>query len=65
MGVPLGQWSASESTDKLRETIERLNAESERQTKIMVRLTWAIFILTGVMTIGVGVQIFISLHSAR
>lgn len=39
MGVPLGQWSGSESTDKLRETIERLNVESERQTKIMVRLT--------------------------
>ena len=57
-GIPLGQLSGSDATNALRESIERFNAKTARQTTWLLRLTWAIAALTLVMAIGVGVQIF-------
>ena len=56
-GIPLGEWSGSAATDRLRETIERFNAQAERQTQTMIRLTWALVFLTIVLVIGLVVQI--------
>jgi hypothetical protein len=39
MPIPLGQWSGSDATDRLKETIERANEAADRQTRTMVRLT--------------------------
>jgi hypothetical protein len=40
------------------ETVERFNKEASRQATIMTRLTWAIAILTLVMTAMVGMQLW-------
>src|SRR5258705_9762933 len=57
-GIPLGQWSGSDATNALRESIERFNAKTVRQTTWLLRLTWTIAALTLVMAIGVGVRIY-------
>ena len=61
-GIPIGQWSGSDATRELTQTIINLNKSTERQTRTVVRLTWAIAIMTLVMTVGVGVQIWIALR---
>ena len=61
-GIPLGQWSGSDATDRLRETIIELNAATDRQTRTMVRLTWALIVSTVILTIGVAVEIWLALR---
>jgi hypothetical protein len=61
-GIPLGQWSGSDATDRLRETIEALNKHTEKQNRTMVRLTWAILALTLVTTVVGAVQVWIALR---
>jgi hypothetical protein len=61
-GIPLGEWSGSNATNQLRETIEKLSQQSERQTRTMVRLTKAIFGLTVLMIVIGSVQIWIALY---
>lgn len=56
-GIPLGQWSGSDATSALRETIERLSSAADAQTREMVRMTRWIMWLTVVMTVGVAAQI--------
>jgi hypothetical protein len=56
-GIPLGQWSGSDATNALRETILQLNAAAESQTREMVRMTRWIMWLTVVMAVGVVAQI--------
>jgi hypothetical protein len=58
-GIPLGQWSGSDATNALRETIERLSSAADAQTREMVRMTRWIMWLTVVMTVGVAAQIAI------
>lgn len=60
-GIPLGQWSGSDATNALRETIERLSSAADAQTREMVRMTRWIMWLTVVMTVGVAAQIVIGL----
>jgi hypothetical protein len=38
-GIPLGQWSGSDATDRLRAVIEENQQATERQTRSMIRLT--------------------------
>lgn len=57
-GIPLGQWSGSDATNQLRETIEVSNRKAEKQTQTMVRLTWAIVVLTIVMIIVGAAQVW-------
>lgn len=59
-GIPLGQWSGSDATDRLRETISEFNAITERQTKQLIRLTWALVFLTAVLVLGLVVQIILA-----
>jgi hypothetical protein len=58
-GIPLGQWSGSDATNALRETIERLSSAADAHTREMVRMTRWIMWLTVVMTVGVAAQIAI------
>ena len=62
LNIPLGQWNGSDATRELTETVVKLSEASERQTKTMVRLTWAIAVMTLVMTLGVATQIWITLR---
>jgi len=59
--IPLGQWSGSDATNALHETIRQYQEQSSKQTKQMLRLTWAIVVLTFVMLLGLGVQIYLAL----
>jgi hypothetical protein len=49
------------SIDMLTITIRDFNSAAEKQTQVMVRLTWAIALMTAVMTVGVCVQIWLVL----
>jgi hypothetical protein len=64
-GIPLGQWSGSDATNKLRETIEAFNTETNRQTETVIRLTKWMLWLTIVMTAAVAVQIFLTLRQMQ
>ncbi len=45
-GIPLGQWSGSDATDKLREAIEKIASDNDRLNRKMVQMTVAIVVLT-------------------
>jgi nitrate/nitrite-specific signal transduction histidine kinase len=53
--------SDTPAIEKLEATIVEANKASDRQTRTMVRLTWAIAVMTFVMVILVVVQIWIAL----
>ena len=61
MNIPLDEWSGAGATKELHKTIVALNEATTKQTNAMVALTWAITIMTFVMMVGVGAQIFIAL----
>ena len=56
--IPLGEWSGSDATNALHATIREFVDQSGKQTRTMIRLTWAIAILTVLMLVAVGIQIF-------
>jgi hypothetical protein len=60
MNIPLGQWSGSEATNALHETIRQHQEASNRQTRQLIVLTWVMAILTFVMTVGLVVQIYLA-----
>ena len=60
-GIPIGEWSGSNATRELHETIKAFNAAAEEQTQQMIILTRRIMWLTGVMLILVGVQIVLTI----
>lgn len=57
-GIPLGEWSGSTATRELRKTIEEFNEQSAKQGRTIIRLTWAILVLTGVMATEVSIQLW-------
>ena len=59
--VPLNVWNGSIATEQLENTIKAFNAAADKQTKTMVRLSWAMLWLTVVMAVAVGVQIWLTL----
>jgi hypothetical protein len=56
-GIPLGQWSGSDATDRLRQTVEKFAEDSKKQTRTMIGLTVAIAALTVIMVVEIAVQI--------
>jgi hypothetical protein len=60
-GIPIGEWSGSDATKALHESIKNYQEVSSRQTTQMLRLTWTIAVLTFVMLIGLGVQIYLAI----
>jgi hypothetical protein len=45
-GIPLGKWSGSDSTDKLRETIEKNSKEAKSQYKVNLALNIIILLVS-------------------
>lgn len=58
--IPLGEWSGSAATEALHETIQEFNDQASAQAQAMIRLTWAIVVLTACMLIGLVVQIVLA-----
>lgn len=56
--IPLGEWSGSDATNALHQTIKEFVVQSDKQATTMIRLTRRIEILTVVMLMAVGVQIY-------
>jgi len=61
-GIPLEEWSGSGATRELHETIKAFNEKATRQAETIIWLTRAIVILTLVMVVGLGVQIWLALR---
>jgi hypothetical protein len=57
-GIPMGQWSGSDATDRLQAVIEENQKATERQTRTMIYLTWVMTILTVVTAAPIVVQIW-------
>jgi hypothetical protein len=62
MSMPLDQWNGSDATRQLEATIKSFNAQADRQTQTMIRLTKWILVLTVLMAVAVMVQIGLALH---
>jgi hypothetical protein len=60
-GIPLSEWSGSGATDRLHSAIAEFNETATRQTTQLVRLTWALVILTVLLFAGLVVQIVLAL----
>ena len=58
MNIPLDEFSGSGATKALHETIKKFVDQSDRQTRKLIGLTWAILILTVTMVAAVAVQIY-------
>jgi len=59
-GVPLGEWSGSDATERLRSVIEKQHQEAAKQTTVIVRLTWAMFALTFVTVLATVIQVWLA-----
>ena len=62
MNIPIGKWSGSDATEKLEKKIVSLSEASEKQTKHIIKLTYAMLLLTLIMTFMVGAQIWIAIQ---
>jgi hypothetical protein len=58
--IPIGEWSGSDATNRLRVAIEEHQKESARATTTMVRLTRTMLALTIVTTIATIVQVWLA-----
>ena len=56
--IPIGQWSGSDATDRLRVAIENNQKATERQTATMLWLNAVMTALTILMAIPAAVQIW-------
>ena len=54
--IRLGELSGSHATNALHETIKAFNDAASKQNRTIVRLTWAIFVLTLVMAADVAIR---------
>jgi len=61
MGIPLSDWSGSGATDRLRETVVEYSEATTKRTVQLVRLTWILVILTGLLFVGLVVQVALAL----
>ena len=59
-GIPIGKWSGSDAVDALHNTIRDYQDTATKQTRTIIRLTWAIVTLTIAMLIGLAVQIYLA-----
>jgi len=61
-GIPLSEWSGSGATKELEQTIHAFNIQAARHTHQLLALTWVIAALTLIMSIGLGVQIYLAVR---
>ncbi len=59
--VGMGGDLAASEVSILRKSIEEFNKQASKQTQEMIHLTYVIAALTAIMTIFVGVQIYLAL----
>ena len=64
-GIPIGEWSGSDAVQALHRSIEEHQRTTARQTTHSIVLTWVMAGLTLVMTIGLGIQIWLALPAAH
>ena len=62
--IPIERWSGAEATNELHKTIVKFNEVSENQTNQMLKLTRVIALLTFVMLLGLGVQIYLAVNNS-
>jgi hypothetical protein len=55
-GILLSEWSGSGATRELHETIKLQIVAMDRQSKVIVRLTWVMLFLAAVQTVATVVQ---------
>lgn len=60
-GIPLDKWSGSGATKELEKTVISLSEASEKQTRHIIKLTYAMLFLTLVMIFMVGAQIYFAM----
>ena len=60
-GIPIDQWSGSGATKDLEKTVVSLSRASEKQTRHIIKLTYAMLFLSFIMACMVGVQIWIAI----
>ncbi len=60
-GIPIDQWSGAYATKALHKTIKTFVSSSEKASKRMLQLTWAIVFLTAVMLLTVIVQVVVAM----
>jgi uncharacterized membrane protein len=58
--VSIEEWSGSGATKQLRAVLEKQHRETARQTRVMVRLTWAMFALTFVTVLATIIQVWLA-----
>lgn len=61
MGIPLSEWSGSGATERLHQTMAEYSEATAKQTAQLIRLTWALVILTGLLFVGLIVQVVLAL----
>jgi len=61
-GIPLGEWSGSNATRELHETIRAFNTAAEKQTAEIISLTRQLKWLTFAMFVAAVVQIVLALR---
>lgn len=61
-GIPIDVWSGAYATKELHETIKDFVDSSNKASRRMLQLTWAIVFLTVVMLMAVLAQIVIALR---
>ena len=64
-GIPLGEWSGSNATRELHESIRGFTEASNQSSRRMTQLTCAIVILTTVTLTAAGVQIILTIAMLR
>jgi hypothetical protein len=60
-GITTGEWSGSDATNQLREVIEKQHEQTAWQSKVMVWLTVAMFVLALVTTAATVVQVWLAM----
>jgi hypothetical protein len=63
-GIPLGEWSGSDAIRELHESIKEFNRKTTKQTTQLVILTWVLAVLTFLMLVGLGFQIYLAVRTA-
>jgi hypothetical protein len=64
-GIPLSEWSGSGATRELHETIKLQIEATDRQSKLITRLTWFMAVLAVIQTIAAVFQVIPVLQSTQ
>jgi hypothetical protein len=63
--ITIGQFSGSDATKALHKSLAEFNEASSRQTAHIIKLTYAMLLLSVAMTILAGVQVWIAVRPSQ